>query len=53
LIVLCVIVAIINPRFLVAENLQNMGRLIGAFGIFSLASDLSSSPAVLSCPLAQ
>ena len=36
LVVLCVIVAIINPRFLVFENLQNMGRLIGAFGIFSL-----------------
>ena len=36
LVVLCVIVAIINPRFLVPENLQNMGRLIGAFGIFSL-----------------
>jgi len=36
LIVLCVITAIINQRFLVAENLQNMGRLIGAFGIFSL-----------------
>ena len=36
LIVLCVITAIINQRFLVPENLQNMGRLIGAFGIFSL-----------------
>jgi ribose transport system permease protein len=40
LIVLCVIVSIINPRFLVAENLQNMGRLIGAFGIFSLGLGL-------------
>jgi ribose transport system permease protein len=40
LIVLCVIVAIINPRFLVAANLQNIGRLIGAFGIFSLGLGL-------------
>lgn len=40
LIVLCVIVSIINPRFLVAENLQNMARLIGAFGIFSLGLGL-------------
>lgn len=40
LILLCVVVAIINPRFLVAENLQNMGRLIGAFGIFSLGLGL-------------
>jgi len=36
LVVLCVIVSVINQRFLVPENLQNMGRLIGAFGIFSL-----------------
>ncbi len=34
--VLCVVVAIINPRFINPTNLQNMGRLIGAFGIFSL-----------------
>jgi ribose transport system permease protein len=36
LVFLCVIVAAINPRFLNPTNLQNMGRLIGAFGIFSL-----------------
>jgi ribose transport system permease protein len=36
LIVLCVVVSVINPRFLIAANLQNMGRLIGGFGIFSL-----------------
>ena len=36
LIVLCAIVSIINPRFIIAANLQNMARLIGAFGIFSL-----------------
>ncbi len=34
--VLCVVVAVINPRFINPTNLQNMGRLIGAFGIFSL-----------------
>lgn len=38
--VLCVIVSIINPRFLTPTNLQNMGRLIGAFGIFSLGLGL-------------
>jgi len=36
LVVLCVIVSILNPRFLVAANLQNMARLIGAYGIFSI-----------------
>jgi ribose transport system permease protein len=36
LIVLCVIGSILNPRFLSGENLQNMARLIGAHGIFSI-----------------
>lgn len=36
LLVLCAVVSIINPRFLMATNLQNTARLIGAFGIFSL-----------------
>jgi ribose transport system permease protein len=36
LIVLCVIVAAINPRFLGADNLQNTARLIGMYGIFSI-----------------
>src|SRR5919199_348073 len=36
LVVLCVIVAAINPRFLGGANLQNMARLIGMYGIFSL-----------------
>src|SRR5713101_482109 len=36
LVVLCVVVAIINPRFLSGANLQNMARLIGAYGIFSI-----------------
>lgn len=40
LVVLCIVVAIINPRFLAATNLQNMGRLIGAYGIFSIGLGL-------------
>jgi ribose transport system permease protein len=36
LVVLCAIVAIINPLFLSAVNLQNTARLIGLFGIFSI-----------------
>src|SRR5919204_6816242 len=33
---LCVVVAALNPRFLAAANLQNMARLVGAYGIFSI-----------------
>jgi ribose/xylose/arabinose/galactoside ABC-type transport system permease subunit len=36
LVVLCAVVAILNPRFLSPANLQNMARLIGAYGIFSI-----------------
>ncbi|MCA1615478.1 MAG: ABC transporter permease [Acidobacteria bacterium] len=36
LVVLCAIVAAFNPQFLSATNLQNMARLIGAYGIFSI-----------------
>lgn len=36
LIVLCVIVSIKEPNFLLAINLQNLARQIGAFGIFSI-----------------
>jgi ribose transport system permease protein len=36
LVALCVVVAILNPRFLAPANLQNMARLIGAYGIFSI-----------------
>src|SRR5262244_4023356 len=36
LILLCIIVAVINPNFLLAINLQNLARQIGAFGIFSI-----------------
>ena len=40
LIVLCVVVAIIQPRFISAYNMQNMGRLIGMYGIFSIGMGL-------------
>ena len=36
LVVLCAVVAAFNPQFLSATNLQNMARLIGAYGIFSI-----------------
>lgn len=36
LIILCIVVSILNPRFLAGANLQNMARLIGAYGIFSI-----------------
>lgn len=36
LVLLCGVVAVLNPRFLSAENLQNMARLIGIYGIFSI-----------------
>jgi len=36
LIVLCAVVAVKNPQFLSVANLQNMSRLIGTFGIFSI-----------------
>lgn len=36
LIVLCIIVAVVNPNFLLPINLQNLARQIGAFGIFSI-----------------
>jgi ribose transport system permease protein len=40
LLILCIIVAIINPNFLLAINLQNLARQIGAFGIFSIGLGL-------------
>jgi len=40
LVVLCVVVAAINPRFLGVDNLQNMARLIGMYGIFSIGLGL-------------
>jgi len=36
LVVLCIVVAVLNPRFLAGANMQNMARLIGAYGIFSI-----------------
>src|SRR6059058_3206152 len=36
LVALCVVVAAINPAFLSGANLQNMARLIGIYGIFSI-----------------
>jgi ribose transport system permease protein len=40
LVLLCVVVAVLNPRFLAPANLQNMARLIGAYGIFSIGLGL-------------
>jgi len=36
LVALCVVVALKNPQFLSVANIQNMTRLIGTFGIFSI-----------------
>jgi ribose transport system permease protein len=36
LVALCTVVAILNPRFLSPDNIQNTARLIGMYGIFSL-----------------
>src|SRR5688572_16131667 len=36
LIVLCAVVAVASPQFLSATNIQNMARLIGMYGIFSI-----------------
>ncbi len=40
LLVLCIVVAALNPKFLGAANLQNIGRLIGMYGIFSIGIGL-------------
>ncbi|HEY0730325.1 MAG TPA: ABC transporter permease, partial [Pyrinomonadaceae bacterium] len=40
LIVLCIIVSVVNPNFLLSNNLQNLARQIGAFGIFSIGLGL-------------
>jgi ribose transport system permease protein len=36
LVALCVVVSVLNPRFLSPVNVQNTARLIGLYGIFSL-----------------
>jgi ribose transport system permease protein len=38
--VLCIIVAVKNPQFLSSANVQNMSRLIGTFGIFSIGAGM-------------
>lgn len=40
LVLLCVVTAILNPRFLSAANMQNMAKLIGMYGIFSIGIGL-------------
>jgi ribose transport system permease protein len=40
LVVLCVVVALRNPQFLSAANIQNMSRLVGTFGIFSIGAGI-------------
>lgn len=40
LVILCVVLAILNPSFLTAVNLQNLARLIGIYGIFSIGLGL-------------
>lgn len=40
LLTLCVTTALLNPRFLGEANLQNMARLIGMYGIFSIGLGL-------------
>ena len=36
LMALCAIVAVASPQFLSVANLQNVGRLVGTYGIFSI-----------------
>ncbi len=40
LVLLCVVLAILNPSFVTAVNLQNLARLIGIYGIFSIGLGL-------------
>ena len=40
LVVLCVVLAILSPSFLSPANLQNLARLIGIYGIFSIGLGL-------------
>src|SRR6188768_3608057 len=40
LVVLCIVLAVLNPVFLDATNLQNLARLIGIYGIFSIGLGL-------------
>ena len=38
--VLCAVVALASPQFLSVANLQNVGRLVGTYGIFSIGVGL-------------
>ncbi len=40
LLVLCIVVAIKNPDFIGAVNLQNLARLVGIYGIFSIGAGI-------------
>jgi ribose transport system permease protein len=40
LVVLCIVVSLLNHRFLQLENLQNLARLVGIYGIFSIGSGI-------------
>lgn len=40
LVVLCIIVAAKNPAFLGADNLQNLARLVGIYGIFGIGAGI-------------
>jgi ribose transport system permease protein len=40
LVVLCIVLAVLNPSFLDPSNLQNLARLIGIYGIFSIGLGL-------------
>ena len=40
LVVLCIVLAVLNPNFLNGANLQNLARLIGIYGIFSIGLGL-------------
>ncbi len=40
LVLLCIVLAILNPSFLSPVNLQNLARLIGIYGIFSIGLGL-------------
>lgn len=40
LVALCAVVAALSPQFLSVANLQNVGRLVGTYGIFSIGVGL-------------
>jgi len=40
LLALCVVTAILNPRFISGTNLTNMANVIGLFGVFSIGLGL-------------